>query len=511
MGAAMAADGTGDDTQSGQGASAAAMQASLRLYNHDIRAAVSDVIGGLRLIDRSGLHPDMQEQLERVQIAGETLAELVDAAVLSLDGDTDDGEIDESFEFRSFLAGLEMRWSGRASEQGLAFRLDVDRQVPERICVTRIKLDRILGNLVANALKFTDQGWVTLRVDMVGRDLRFCVTDQGQGFSDTALERLFTRDGRPQDATRPGTGLGLHISKDLADSLGGDLDVINASGAGASVTLILPRDSWESFEPARALPDLTGLSVLVAEDNMTNQILVRQMLERMGASMELACDGIEALQALTARRFDLALLDIEMPHMTGIEVMRNLRGQGDMDTPLVALTAYILRDNREAIYAAGADGVIAKPIRSVAGFGEAIRRHVDRATLAANTVAITDGGAAQSIGEMDGNRFEALLQAAGPEGRVEFLTHLLQDLRSVAELLARSEAERDSAEVRAQTHILISLAGAVGADRLQELAESLNATAHRGRLAEAPALAETCLRALAHLIGQVEDRHRHEG
>lgn len=507
----MATQETGDDGQPGQGPSAATMQASLRLYNHDIRAAVSDVIGGLRLIDRGGLSPDMQEQLERVQIAGETLAELVDAAILSLDGDTDDGKIDESFEFRCFLAGLEMRWSGRASEQGLAFRLDVDRQVPERICVARIKLDRILGNLVANALKFTDRGRVTLRVDMAGRDLRFCVTDQGQGFSDTALERLFTPDGRPQDATRPGTGLGLHISKDLANSLGADLSVTSAAGQGASVTLILPRDRWESSEPTRPLPDLTGLSVLVAEDNMTNQVLVRQMLERMGAQMELACDGAEAFQALSTRRFDLALLDIEMPRMTGIEVMRELRDRGDIDTPLVALTAYILRDNREAIYAAGADGVIAKPIRSVAGFGEAIRRHVDRATLTADMAPITDGDAARLIGEMDGDRFEALLRAAGPEGRIEFLTHLVQDLRSVAELLARAEAERDGAEVRAQTHILISLAGAVGADRLQELAESLNATAHRGRLAEAPALAATCLQALSILIDRVERRGTQEG
>lgn len=507
----MAADGTGDDGQPGRGPSATAMQASLRLYNHDILAAVSDVIGGLRLIDRGRLNPDMQEQLERVQIAGETLAELVDAATLSLDGDTDDREIDQSFEFRSFLAGLEMRWSGRASEQGLAFRLDVDRQVPERVSLPRLKLDRILGNLVANALKFTDQGRVTLRVDLVECGLRFCVMDQGQGFSDTALERLFTADGRPRDATRPGTGLGLHISKDLADSLGADLSVSSAAGQGASVTLILPRDRWQGAEQGRDLPDLTGLSVLVAEDNRTNQILVRQMLERMGAKMELARDGKEALQALTARRFDLALLDIEMPRMTGIEVMRKLHDRGDIDTPLVALTAYILRDNREAIYAAGADGIIAKPIRSVAGFGEAIRRHVDRSTMSTGAALIGIEDASQSVGEMDCNRFEALLQAAGPEGRAEFLTHLLQDLRSVARLLAQAEAERDAAEVRAQTHILISLAGAVGADRLQELAESLNATAHRGRLADAPALAATCLHALSVLIGRVEKRGNQEG
>jgi len=486
-----------------------AVRAAIKLYSHDIRAAVSDVIGGLRLIDRARLDSDTQDQVERVQIAGEALAELVDAALLELDGRADESAVDQVFDFRSFLAGVEMRWSGRAREQGLIFRLDVDRDVPERVSVARIKLDRILGNLIANALKFTDQGRVTLKVACRDDQLEFSVRDQGAGFSDTALERLFTPDGRPQDATRPGTGLGLHISKDLADSLGAELTVINLPGHGAEVRLRLPPEGWQPDEAEPVLPDLSDLSVLVAEDNETNQIIVRQMLERMGARMRLARDGVEALAALKVDRFDIALLDIEMPRMTGIEVMRDLRARGAVpETPLVALTAYILRDNREAIYAAGADGVIAKPIRSIQDFGQAIRRHVDRS--GDGPAPVPDPEVTQRIGQLDRNRFDAILQAAGPDGREEFLRHLLADLRSVARLLHAGVEGRDAGLVRAQTHILISLAGAVGADRLQGLAESLNATAHRGRLEEAPTLVATCRQALAILIEQVERRAARE-
>ena len=487
-----------------------AVRDALRLYGHDIRAAMSDVIGGLRLVDTDRLAPDLQTQIDRVRVAGETLAELIDSAI-SLISEPGAAELPPvSFDFRSFLAEIELRWLGRAREQGLGFALLVDPQVPERIRATRIQLDRILGNLIANGLKFSDEGTVSLKVGLKGGDLGFCVRDQGPGFSETALERLFTREGRPKDAKRPGSGLGLHISKELADRLGGSLTVCNIDEGGACVSLRLPRESWDCREQtATELPDLSGLSVLVAEDNETNQILLRQMLDAMGARMILARDGQEALDALRdpATAADLALIDIEMPRLSGIDVMRALRTAGGCQTPLVALTAYVMRENREAIYAAGADGVIAKPIRSVTAFGHAILRHVRRG---AAPVTGLPPAPVPLIGTLDRNRFEAILQAAGQEGRGEFLSHLLQDLRQVRDRLRDAVRANDTATARAQSHILISLSGAVGADRLQDMAESLNAAAHRGRLTEAQTLVATCDEALGTLIGQVERRSARE-
>ncbi len=482
-----------------------AVRDALRLYGHDIRAAVSDVIGGLRLIDPSRVPADVQTQLDRVRVAGETLADLIDGATSLSTGRPAQVRPSHGFEFRTFLAGIEMRWSGRAREQGLSFQLDVDRNVPESIRAERIKLDRILGNLIANALKFTDDGRVTLSVRLTGEDLIFQVRDQGRGFSKPALDRLFTPDGRPANEQRPGTGLGLHISKELADGLGGTLTVENRAGAGADVTLSLPRDAWEWREAGGERPDLSDLTILVAEDNETNQILVRQMLEGMGARMLLARDGQEALDLLGSRQVDIALVDIEMPRISGIDVMRRMRQRPGFSTPMVALTAYVMRENREAIYAAGADGVIAKPIRSISAFGQAIRRHVHRNGLTCE-MTVCPQDTRSLVGALDRNRFEAILQAAGPEGRQEFLQHLLQDLRSVRGELKQATAGNDTAQTRAQSHILISLAGAVGADWLQQIAESLNAAAHKGRLREAGTLVSTCDQALGTLIAQVEQR-----
>jgi CheY-like chemotaxis protein/anti-sigma regulatory factor (Ser/Thr protein kinase) len=481
-----------------------AMRDALRLYGHDIRAAVSDIIGGLRLMDVDRLPPDAQTHIERVRVAGETLAELVDGAMMLTSGQ-ERSTAAASFDFRSFLAGIDLRWSGRAREQGLTFRVEIDRHVAERVTVARIKLDRILGNLIANALKFTDAGQVVLSVWQQNGDMHFQVRDQGRGFSDTALERLFTAGGRPEGQDRPGSGLGLHISKGLADGLGGSLRVENLPEGGADVTLTLPRATWECRDHVADMPDLSDLRILVAEDNETNQLLVRQMLDAMDARMLLARDGQETLDLLAREPVDIALIDIEMPKLSGIEVMQRLRATPGFDTPLVALTAYVMRENREAIYAAGADGVIAKPIRSVTAFGQAIRRHVDRRCPSEATPPVSVPN-----GTLDRNRFEAILQAAGPSGRGELLDHLLQDLRSVQDALQQAVQVNDTATTRAQSHILISLAGAIGADRLQNMAEALNAAAHKNRLSDAQSLVQSCDEALAALITQVDRRARRE-
>jgi len=503
--------GTEKTTDDGSATEIAAVRAALRLYGHDIRAAMSDVIGGLRLMDLDRLPPDMQTQIERVRVAAETLAELIDGATLLISEGADHGPQSQSFAFRSFLAEIDLRWSGRAREQGLSFLLDVQPQTPERVQLPRIELDRILGNLIANAMKFTDAGQISLKVGVKDGNLQFCVRDQGQGFSAPALERLFLPGGRTGDDPRSGSGLGLHISKDLADRLGGTLTVRNRETRGACVSLSIPQGAWECRETAVATPDLSGLSILVAEDNETNQILVRQMIESMGARMILARDGQEALDLLERDPVDIALIDIEMPRRTGIEVMQRLRAADGFDTPLIALTAYVMRENREAIYAAGADGVIAKPIGSVASFGQAIRRHVEVGGPPGDALALPEADETpKRIGALDRNRFEAILQAAGPDGRDEFLSHLLQDLRAVRAELNRAVRNSDRPGARAASHILISLAGAVGADRLQRLAESLNAAAHRGRLAEAESLTATCDSALVALIADVDRRARRE-
>ena len=351
----------------------------MTLLGHDLRAAVSDIIGGLRLIGQEGLDEPTRLQLERVRASGELLARLLEQGLAQMLGEDDFAATHPAnVQMPRFLYDIEMRWSGRASEKGLGFVMTLADDVPPVLTLDRIALERILSNLLSNAIKYTDRGTVTVDVSMgASGALRFSVTDEGPGFSAEALCRLFERHGRPDGARKPGDGLGMHITRDMAGQLDGIISVENLpGGGGARVTLDVPPESWTIAAPEKVaeLPDLSRTKVLVAEDNATNQTIISHMLARMGAQFEIAADGVEALQWLERETFDLALIDIEMPRMNGIEVIRTLRANRHLHStmPVIAITAYVLRANRDAIYAAGADAILAKPLAGLDTFGLAI-------------------------------------------------------------------------------------------------------------------------------------------
>lgn len=484
----------------------------LSLLSHDLRAAVSDIIGGLRLIDHSGFDHDSSLQLERVRAAGEVLARLLEEAFAAMEGDAGvPGPA--NVQMLRFLHDVEMRWSGRAREKGLAFRVAVAPDVPKVLALDRIALERALANILSNAIKYTDTGAVGLSVAVTDSGaIRIAVRDQGPGFSDAALARLFEYAARPEGTGKPGHGLGLHISRDMAERMGGAIVAVNLPGGGAELAIELPRESWEPDlpPPERPLPDLSRIKVLVAEDNPTNQTIFGHMLGAMGAEFEIAEDGVEALDWLEREAFDLALIDVEMPRLSGIDVIRALRARGSAhrQMPIIAATAYVLRANRDAIYAAGADAILAKPLPGITAFGQAVADALQRATGPVADAAEAAFGAA----ELNREKFDHLMEIAGADGARELLDRVSSDLRRAERGLVAGLTEMDLTAIRADTHVLISLAGAVGAEQLQALAEALNTSAHRHddpatRRIGAEALAQ--LDRLIHFVGR-EVAHRGE-
>lgn len=477
----------------------------MSLLGHDLRAAMSDIIGGLRLIHQERLDEETRLQLERIRAAGESLARLLEEGLSLLPGE--DGVNDAhptEIHCGRLLYDVEMRWSGRAREQGLVFVMDVAEDMPRTISLERIALERILSNLLSNAIKYTDRGQVTLHVWREDCTLHFAVEDDGPGFSEEALRQLFRYQGRPAQTSKPGVGLGLHITKEMADRLGGTVDVVNRGGGGAIVTLSLPWPSWRTAEGTDAngpaeLPDLSGLRVLLAEDSRTNQTILSRMLETMGAEVSIASDGVEALERIRAEVFDLALIDIEMPRLTGIEVIKTLRAMPGpiAQMPVLAVTAYVLRSNRLAIYAAGANMILAKPVISIEPFAQAVEA-VRRGAAAPEPMPEPDIAPL-----MDDERFAQLMRIAGPEGRRELLSRLTTDLADAERGLVRGLAAEDAAEIRGHTHVLIALAGAVGAIRLQKCCDALNAAVHRADDGTVATLGAEALQLLDHLISRI--------
>ncbi|MDT8343439.1 MAG: response regulator [Thermohalobaculum sp.] len=238
---------------------------------------------------------------------------------------------------------------------------------------------------------------------------------------------------------------------------------------------------------------LEGLKILLAEDNPTNQMVAVQMLEALGAGVTVAADGVEALAIVERDAFDILLIDIEMPRKNGIDVIRTLRASGGRNAglPMIALTAYVMREHRQAIDAAGADGVIAKPIISIAEFGRQLldlcgpRRRAagplqgrDASRASADPDAqhgSTAGGPVSALAArptMNMATLAMLREAVGIEALAEILEKAEADLLDAGAQISQGFASGNPDAVRRGLHILTGLAGTVGAERLEAAARA---------------------------------------
>ena len=456
-------------------------QTRAALLGHDMRNAISDILSGLEISDLSGLQPEARQQLRAVQSAARQLARLSDEVLALVSGEALPSDTGPAvIQLHDFLQELADRWpASTANPVGLTLTIGTD--VPRLIGTPERALERILVNIIGNSIKHTRQGLVSLNVTLDAREtLTFTLSDSGPGFSQEALARLFEMGGRPAASDTPGTGMGLHIVRELVDNLHGRMQVANNPEGGAQVSIILPRAAWapgvsSGTQAPAGPPNLTGKTVLVAEDNLTNQLLVRQMLETLGARCLVAADGEQALNLLRRLPVDLALVDIEMPRMSGLDVILAWRAdeaeQRKARLPMLAVTAFVLSSNRKQIYDAGADAVLAKPIMSLESFGEAI------ATLLAKFD--PDTAMAHGAGPYDDTlHLDRLLALAGEAHGRELMSRLMQDFATVRQGMDRALNEMDFAVMRAHTHVLISLAGAIGSQNLQAKAETLNDAAN---------------------------------
>ena len=279
-----------------------------------------------------------------------------------------------------------------AADKGLELTLDVQPGLPRHALIDRLRLRQAVTNLVSNAVKYTEAGWVRVRLAPAGpSQLRVDVEDSGPGIPAAARERIFDPFARMEDgpgAKILGVGLGLPLARELARRMGGDLTLDDGGAGGARFTLTVaarPCAAPEAREP-RAIDLPAGLSVLVVDDVATNRVVARLYLERLGARAEEAEDGRAALAALERSAFDVVLLDMRMPGMDGTQTLARIRAADApwASVPVVAMTADAGAADRQAALAAGFDGYVAKPVdrRSLA---RALAAAVGRAGPAGGT------------------------------------------------------------------------------------------------------------------------------
>jgi len=349
--------------------------------SHEIRTPMTAILGLTYLLQKTELTPIQRDQSQKIDSAARTLLAILDDL---LDySKLEAGRIlieQRPFALREVLDEIALIFAPAAREKGLSFELSVAPNTPMELLGDPARLRQVLLNLVGNAVKFTEQGMVTVQASgtLIERqaDLRFTVRDTGIGIDTAQLSRAFEPFYQVDASSKRrfgGTGLGLPITQWLINLMGGALSVVSTPGSGSEFQVRLQLAVAPGPPDAAPLivrgPDasarLHGLSVLLVEDHPINRHVAREILAGEGALVEVSCDGPEAIARLTANpaAFDVVLMDIQMPQMDGYEATQSIRNTlGLASLPIIAMTANASPEDRAQSRRAGMNDHLAKPI-----------------------------------------------------------------------------------------------------------------------------------------------------
>lgn len=433
----------------------------LAMMSHEIRTPMNGVLGMLRNLPRAGLTPDQVAGIDAAQASGKGLMGLLNS-ILDY-SKLEQGQIAVEtldFDLSEALGDIALLMAPVAEEKGLRLVTQLPTPPLPRLQGDMGKLRQILFNLVSNAVKFTERGEVRIAADLAGPveadPLWLCLTvsDTGRGIAPEALERIFEafqQEGLQTARIHGGTGLGLTISRRLAGLMGGDLTVASLEGKGTTFTLRLPfaRGAARALAAAPPMPDLPPLTVLVVEDHPVNQQVALGYLSALGHRAVIVPSGEAALVRLSEDRFDVVLMDVSLPGISGIEATRQLRARPDLaGIPVIGVSAHAQPADIQAALAAGMDEVVPKPL--------------------------TPEALAQALWHLCGQRIAPSVQATladlGPAATQGLLRLMLDRLRPEVAAIAQALSRGAGEEVDRRAH---QLKGAAGNFDLPDLVEIL--------------------------------------
>ena len=348
--------------------------------SHEIRTPMNAIVGFTNLMKARNRDPELEEFIEAIGQSGENLLTIINDILDISKIEAGMMRIESTFfSVRDLIHSIQIMFAGKMQEKGLDFATTIDQLVPDTVSGDPTRLTQILVNMIGNAMKFTSEGAIKVLVDNKGRvgnhiRLGFVVSDTGIGIAREKLAGIFERFRQAEDSiTRNygGTGLGLAIAKDLISLQGGEIDVESVPGKGTIFRFTIPYVIADESARASAITESTGngyadhrdIRILVVEDNEMNQSLLRHLLTGWRLSFDMVHNGIEALEKLRNRTFDLVLMDIQMPGMDGYTATQEIRTKLKLQTPVLAMTAHAFPGEREKCLSYGMNEYIAKPIK----------------------------------------------------------------------------------------------------------------------------------------------------
>jgi PAS domain S-box-containing protein len=463
--------------------------------SHEIRTPLNAIVGLAHLMGRADPPPEQRDRLAKIDTAARHLLAIVND-ILDL-ARIEAGKLHlerTDLDVADVVASVADIVTEEARTKRVAVRTDVAAS-PRRLRGDPVRLRQALLNLAGNAVKFTERGAVVLRAHPVDRAedrvrMRFEVEDSGVGMTAEQVVRAFEafEQGDPSTTRHHGgTGLGLAITHRLIDAMGGTIDVDSAPGRGTRITLEVELERPAQAAPAPSPPAvgdaseaLSGARVLLAEDHEINREVACELLRAAGVAVDAAGDGRAAVERAEHDRYDLVLLDVRMPGVDGLQATRMLRAlPGYGEVPILAMTANVSDEERDAFRAAGMDGVVPKPIDPDELYAALARHLAGRGGTVAPPVARPDGAALADeplppLRGVDARRGLEALRGDAP-GYLRLLRRFSAAHRDDAERL-RAELERGrTAAARDRAHALKGVAGTLGADAVARTAAKLDA------------------------------------